>query len=172
MNEVKSRFTNNIRTIIFIVIVISCLTFFILKRFDITTPATYLFFSLGMTAPITALGINLNGLLTIKKVKDISSFERRRLISIANRKAFNLKNCIIFYTVAVIIVNVANSFGLNNTAKMYTASMMIGLIMSAIYSVIISFNDNKKLSDFEAMLQDRANSEAMVTKFQTAKTKK
>ena len=172
MNEVKSRFTNNIRTIFFIVLVVACFTFMILKRSEINLPTSYIFFSLAMAAPITALGVNLNGLLAIKKVKDISSSERRRLMHIANSKALKLKQCIIFYIVAVIVLTVSNAFGLSDVAKMYATSAMIGLIGAAIYSVIISFNDNKKISDFEAVLQDRANSEAMKIKFQEAKVKK
>ncbi|MDC5279924.1 MULTISPECIES: hypothetical protein [Acinetobacter calcoaceticus/baumannii complex] len=172
MKQGQRRFTNNIRTIFFIVLIISCLAFYIFQYFNIKPPISFLFFTMAMAAPITALGVSLNGMLSIKKVKDISSSERRRLVYIANRKARDLKVCIIFYTIFAIAANVINSFQIDDSIRLYITVAMLGMIVAAIYSVIISFSDNKQLSDFEAFLQDRANTEAVATKFQSGKTKK
>ncbi|WP_335954835.1 hypothetical protein [Acinetobacter guillouiae] len=172
MNQAKIHFTNNIRTIFFIVLVISCLAFYILKYFSVKPPVSFLFFTMALAAPITALGVSLNGILGVKKIKDISSSERRRLIYIANRKAQSLKISIIFYTISVILINVANSFELNESFKLYVTASMFGLIAAAIYSVVVSLTDNKQLTDFEALLQDRASTEAIASKFQSGKNKK
>ena len=172
MTEAKLKFSNNIRTIISIVIAISCLAFYILKKFEIQPPINFLFFAAAMAVPITALSVNLTGMLAIKKVKDVSSSERRRLIFIANDKASKLKICILFYIISGTLINVLNAFSAIEPYKLHLTATMIGLIIAAIYSFIISFSENRMLSDFEAMLQERVTTEAAKNKFQTGKAKK
>ncbi|MCU4428526.1 hypothetical protein [Acinetobacter pittii] len=167
MDDKKERLSNNLRTIILIIIALSYAVFKILSHFEIALPASVVNITFGIAIPLGVMGMNLSALWSVKKTKDINTPERRRLIYFANIKAKRLINCIALYVIVAIMILVSSSFPYVNEHIKYILPIVIGTLGASIYSALIAYRDMIKISDFEALLQGRANQAAARVKFQS-----
>lgn len=160
------KFTNNPRTVFFIVLVVSAVYFGIFWWLEWQPPKTFTFAIACILYPIAAMQKSRESLKSSTEMKDVSTDEMTRLRYISSKRSANILNTILFYIVGATLTALFIAANIeHDKALMIGASLIIGLLTSAIYSTYAAHIESDEVSDFKSKIQERANRKAQQEAF-------
>lgn len=165
-NQVGVRyFSNNVRTVLLIIVVLSCVLYGVFNSVPFVFTGVYTPLISFMVLPIGYMATTIWNYHQLKKTKEINAREGRRLDNILNEKTSSIRNVILLYLGLVLVIGFLTLLGSSIVPVNLIVSILLATCIAAIYSVYMSFVDQREMTDFEAKMRDRASAKLARTEF-------
>ncbi len=166
-SSANTRFTNRVRTIFFVVLLVSIVCGLSFYFFSWQPPKSFVFASMLILFPVSIMHQSIQALLSTTELKDVSSSETHRLRHTASHRVRSIRYAMFFYVAGAIVLGVYIGVGgaASFVAATIAASVIFGLIAAAFYSAWIATHDLEEVSGFKSIIQERANGKSAYEAF-------